>query len=93
MAEQIYSLCKGYTLFLCKMHETELFYLDKEFSAKFMQEMILVAEAYCENRDYECIIYNKKQVISGKGKETKHGNLSKSKQQRLWDGFKFGNLC
>ncbi|MCD8398929.1 MAG: HIT family protein [Lachnospiraceae bacterium] len=51
---------KGYTLFLCKMHETELFYLDKEFSAKFMQEMILVAEAvkiafHAEKINYECL--------------------------------------
>lgn len=33
---------KGYTLFLCKKHETELFYLDKKFSTKFIQEMIVV---------------------------------------------------
>ncbi len=36
---------KGYTLFLCKLHETELFYLDQDFAARFMQEMILVAGA------------------------------------------------
>ena len=36
---------KGYTLFLCKQHKAELFDLDKAFSAKFMQEMIIVAEA------------------------------------------------
>lgn len=32
---------KGYTLFLCKQHKTELFYLDNDYSTKFMQEMIL----------------------------------------------------
>ncbi len=51
---------KGYTLFLCKIHETELFHLDKEFSAKFMQEMIMVAEAVknafnAKKINYECL--------------------------------------
>lgn len=51
---------KGYTLFLCKQHKTELFYLDKDSSAKFMQEMILVAEAVknafgAEKMNYECL--------------------------------------
>lgn len=51
---------KGYTLFLCKQHKTELFYLDKDFSTKFMQEMILVAEAVknafgAEKMNYECL--------------------------------------
>ncbi len=51
---------KGYTLFLCKKHETELFYLDKEFAAKFANEMITVAEAvkkafHAEKINYECL--------------------------------------
>ena len=51
---------KGYTLFLCKKHKTELFYLDKEFAAKFMQEMITVAQAVknafnAEKMNYECL--------------------------------------
>ncbi len=51
---------KGYTLFLCKQHKTELFYLDKVFSTKFMQEMVLVAEAVknafgAEKMNYECL--------------------------------------
>lgn len=51
---------KGYTLFLCKKHETELFYLDKEFANKFMEEMILVAKAVksafnAEKMNYECL--------------------------------------
>lgn len=50
----------GYTLFLCKKHETELFHLDKEFAAKFMEEMVLVAEAvkkafYAGKMNYECL--------------------------------------
>ncbi len=36
---------KGFTLFLCKRHETELFHLDKEFKMKFLEEMSIVAEA------------------------------------------------
>ncbi|MCM1488860.1 MAG: HIT family protein [Firmicutes bacterium] len=51
---------KGYTLFLCKRHETELFYLDKEFAAKFSEEMIFVARAVknafgAEKINYECL--------------------------------------
>lgn len=51
---------KGYTLFLCKEHETELFYLDKEFANKFMEEMITVAKAVksafnAEKMNYECL--------------------------------------
>ena len=36
---------KGYTLFLCKKHETELFDLNEDFAAKYMKEMIFVAKA------------------------------------------------
>lgn len=51
---------KGYTLFLCKQHKTELFYLDKDFATRFMQEMVLVAEATkkafsAEKMNYECL--------------------------------------
>lgn len=51
---------KGYTLFLCKRHETELFYLDKEFAAKYSEEMIFVARAVksafgAEKINYECL--------------------------------------
>lgn len=51
---------KGYTLFLCKQHKTELFYLDEDFQAKFMKEMVLVSEAVknafdAEKMNYECL--------------------------------------
>ncbi len=51
---------EGYTLSLCKKHETELFYLDKDFAAKFVDEMITVAEAvkkafHAEKINYECL--------------------------------------
>ncbi len=36
---------KGYTLFLCKEHKTELSMLDKETKGQFLEEMSLVAEA------------------------------------------------
>lgn len=36
---------KGYTLFLCKRHETELHFLDEGYKIKFLAEMSKVAEA------------------------------------------------
>lgn len=40
-----YQRFKGYTLFLCKEHATELHFLDKGFRNRFLQEMSLTAEA------------------------------------------------
>ena len=36
---------RGYTLFLCKEHVTELYHLDAETKVKYLSEMALVAEA------------------------------------------------
>ena len=36
---------KGYTIFLCKEHKTELFQLGYSFKMKFLEEMSVVAEA------------------------------------------------
>ena len=36
---------KGYTLFLCKEHKTELFELEPKTKMKFLEEMATVAEA------------------------------------------------
>ncbi len=36
---------KGYTLFLCKQHKTELFQLERDVKLKFLEEMSIVAEA------------------------------------------------
>ncbi|MBE6583982.1 MAG: HIT family protein [Ruminococcaceae bacterium] len=36
---------KGYTLFLCKEHKTELFELDSATKLKFLEEMSIVAQA------------------------------------------------
>jgi diadenosine tetraphosphate (Ap4A) HIT family hydrolase len=40
-----YQRFKGYTLFLCKEHVTELHFLEQNFRYTFLQEMSLVAEA------------------------------------------------
>lgn len=36
---------KGYTIFLCKQHKTELHQLDKNFRMEFLKEMSEVAKA------------------------------------------------
>lgn len=36
---------RGYTLFLCKLHETELHFLEPQYRNMFLQEMSVVAEA------------------------------------------------
>jgi len=51
---------KGYTLFLCKEHKTELFQLNPATKLKFLEEMSLVAEAvakaFCaEKMNYELL--------------------------------------
>lgn len=40
-----YQHFKGYTLFLCKEHVTELFHLDRSIRSKYLEEMVLVAQA------------------------------------------------
>ena len=51
---------KGYTLFLCKEHKTELFQLDHTVKTKFLEEMSVVAEAVAnafnaEKMNYELL--------------------------------------
>ena len=51
---------KGYTLFLCKEHKTELFQLDSPMKMKFLEEMSTVAEAVskafgAEKMNYELL--------------------------------------
>ena len=51
---------KGYTLFLCKKHVTELHHLDHDFKIKYLEEMSLVAEAVqnafgAEKMNYELL--------------------------------------
>ena len=51
---------KGYTLFICKEHKTELFQLDYTTKMKFLEEMSVVAEAVAkafgaEKMNYELL--------------------------------------
>lgn len=51
---------KGYTLFLCKEHKTELFHLENSVKIKFLEEMSIVAEAVsiafgAEKMNYELL--------------------------------------
>lgn len=51
---------KGYTLFLCKEHKTELFHLDRDTEQKYLQEMSIVAEAvskafHADKMNYELL--------------------------------------
>lgn len=51
---------KGYTIFLCKEHKTELFHLDNSTKMKFLEEMSVVAEAVskafgAEKMNYELL--------------------------------------
>lgn len=48
---------KGYTLFLCKEHKTELFQLDYPTKIKFLEEMSVVAEAVSKAFGAEKINY------------------------------------
>ena len=51
---------RGYTLFLCKEHKTELFHLDPVTKIRFLEEMSIVAEAVskafgAEKMNYELL--------------------------------------
>lgn len=51
---------EGYTVFICKQHKTELFDLEPEFRHKFMDEMVMTAEAVArafkaEKMNYELL--------------------------------------
>lgn len=62
---------KGYTLFLCKKHETELFNLDRDFKMKFLEEMSLVAEAVAKAFGAEKMNYE----LLGNGETHLHWHL------------------
>ena len=62
---------KGYTLFLCKEHKTELFQLDKNFKIKFLEEMSVVAEAVSKAFNAEKINYE----LLGNGDTHLHWHL------------------
>ena len=62
---------KGYTLFLCKEHKTELFQLEKMQKVKFLEEMSIVAEAVSEAFDAEKMNYE----LLGNGDTHLHWHL------------------
>ena len=62
---------KGYTLFICKKHETELFHLNKDFKMKFLEEMSIVAEAVANAFDAEKMNYE----LLGNGDTHLHWHL------------------
>lgn len=66
-----YQHFKGYTLFLCKEHKTEIFHLENDFKIKFLKEMSIVAEAVYKAFNAEKINYE----LLGNGDNHLHWHL------------------
>lgn len=62
---------KGYTIFLCKEHKTELFQLSRADKMKFLEEMSIVAEAVLKAFDAEKMNYE----LLGNGDTHLHWHL------------------
>ena len=62
---------KGYTLFFCKKHVTELHHLDYNFKMKYLEEMSLVAEAIQKSFNAEKMNYE----LLGNGDTHVHWHL------------------
>ena len=62
---------KGYTLFLCKQHKTELFHLDHATKMKFLEEMSIVAQAVSKSFGAEKMNYE----LLGNGDTHLHWHL------------------
>ena len=62
---------KGYTLFLCKEHKTELFQLEYQTKMRFLEEMSIVAEAVSKAFDAEKMNYE----LLGNGDTHLHWHL------------------
>ena len=75
---------RGYTLFLCKEHQTELFDLEPEFKKKFLEEMSLVAEAVYRAFDAEKMNYE----LLGNGDTHLHWHLFPRREKDLGE---YGN--
>ena len=73
---------KGYTLFLCKAHKTELFHLDHATKMKFLEEMAQVAEAVANAFGAEKMNYE----LLGNGDTHLHWHLFPRKDGDL-DGY------
>ena len=73
---------KGYTLFLCKEHVTELFLLDPDVKVKYLEEMSIVAEAVSNAFGAEKMNYE----LLGNGDTHVHWHLFPRKSSDL-DGY------
>jgi len=73
---------RGYTLFLCKEHETELFHLKKEKKRLFLEEMSLVAEAAAKAFSAEKMNYE----LLGNGDTHLHWHLFPRRSGDLEEG-------
>lgn len=73
---------KGYTLFLCKEHVTELFQLPSATKIKFLEEMSVVAEAVSNAFEAEKMNYE----LLGNGDTHVHWHLFPRKSGDL-DGY------
>lgn len=62
---------KGYTIFLCKQHKTELFELETNYKLKFLEEMSLVGLAVFNAFDAKKINYE----LLGNGDSHLHWHL------------------
>lgn len=62
---------KGYTLFLCKEHKTELFQLEQKQKMKFLEEMSIAAEAVAKAFQAEKMNYE----LLGNGDTHMHWHL------------------
>ncbi len=78
---------KGYTLFLCKEHKTELSMLNKDFKLKFLEEMSIVAEAVQKATGAEKMNYE----MLGNGDAHMHWHLFPRRQGDLGEYGVNGN--
>ena len=77
---------KGYSIFLCKEHKTELFQLDYSKKMKFLEEMSVVAEAVSNAFGADKMNYE----LLGNGDTHLHWHLF---PRRVGDIENYGNKC
>ena len=70
---------RGYTIFLCKEHKTELFQLPKLYKMRFLEEMSIVAEAVSKAFKAEKMNYE----LLGNGDTHLHWHLFPRKKDDL----------
>ena len=76
-----YQRFAGYTLFLCKQHETELHFLPWDYRMKFLQEMSLVAEAVYQVYQPEKMNYE----LLGNGDTPQKGPVWWLPREEMWN--------